>query len=116
MKAFITLALILNLTSCSGDKGEITDQVWLKARVVETSEYGCYGPRLYFKEDSEWITKITGLAAQVYISNGLPAELKILDKKVWVRVRTLKGEEGVVCPANIPNFAGIKILEAKPRE
>jgi len=89
---------------------------YLKAKVVQTSDFCCYKPNLDFSEDSLRIHTLTNLNNLVFTVAGLPDGYRVQDKKLYVLVTALKPEDAFICNTMGLPLPALKVTDAKERD
>lgn len=113
MRAYPFLFLIFFLSSgCSKKDAGIQ---YLKCKVFSTNDISCGKPLLDFSEDSITVKKLTGKQGLVYVVSGLPENLNVQHKQLYVTIRELKPEESFVCLAIGIWHPSLMVTDAKPR-
>lgn len=89
---------------------------YLSAKVHNINDLSCSLPTLSFEEDSIRIKNISQVNSTVYVVKNLPAGLNIKDKKLFVKIETLKPQEEFACTTIGFSYPHLNIIEAKERE
>ncbi len=92
-----------------------TEDVYLKAKVLLTSDVSCGTPVLDFTEDSSRIRYLTNREAIQYSVIKLPANLNIVNNKLYVLVTALNPAEEYACNTLGIVYPHLKVEYAKNR-
>ncbi|MFT3703445.1 MAG: hypothetical protein QM802_13805 [Agriterribacter sp.] len=113
MRTYFTLLTFL-LSSLGCNKNE-HQSPYLKCRIAFESDINCGKPVLDFSEDSAALRKFLGTQSIGYIAIGLPQNLNIQNKLLYLSIRETKPEEATACITLGPSYRSLTVIDAKAR-
>jgi hypothetical protein len=117
MKIYLPIIILICFffAGCKKSTPGNSSLIYLKATVVETSDFTCYQPVVDFSEDSIRVFEISNVHKLRYNIIRLPSSFNVLNKKLYISVSKLGPEDFYICnTAGIP-FPGLHFVDAKDR-